>query len=82
VCFNTMPGKKDINIYLRGAIIIAHRSGKGSKAISKHFGVHYTAAKKIIHKQNAFRTAVNLHRRGQRSNMFSQGQNMQSSEKL
>ena len=39
MCDITMPKRKDISNDLREAIVAAHQSGKGYKAISKLFGV-------------------------------------------
>jgi len=52
--------RKDISNDLREAIVAAHQSGKGYKAISKLPGVRHSTEKKIIHKWKTFRTAVNL----------------------
>jgi len=45
-----MPRRKEVRNYLREAIVAAHQSGKGYKAISKLFGVHPFTERKIIHK--------------------------------
>ena len=67
VCVNTMPRRKDISNDPREAIVAAHQSGKGYKAISKLFRVHHSTERKIIHKWKTIRTAVNLPRSGRLS---------------
>jgi len=52
VCVNTMPRRKDISNDLIEAIVTAHQSGKGYKAISKLFGVHYSAEKEYSQVEN------------------------------
>ena len=52
---------------LREAIVAAHQSGKGYKAISELYGAHHSTERKIIHKWKTFRTAVNLNRSGRPS---------------
>ena len=72
VCVNTMPRRKDISNNLREETVAAHQSGKGYKTISKLFGVHHSAERKIIHKWKIFKTAVNPPRSGC-PNKFIQG---------
>jgi len=62
-----MPRRKDISNDLREAIVAAHQSGKGFKAISKLFKVHHSTERKIIHKWKTFKTAVNPPRSGRPS---------------
>ncbi|XP_053577468.1 uncharacterized protein LOC128666737 isoform X3 [Bombina bombina] len=64
---NTMPRRKDICNDLREAIVAAHQSGKGYKAISKQFKVHHSTVRKIIYKWKTFKTVANLPRSGRPS---------------
>ena len=68
MCVNTMPKSQDIRNDLREAIVAAHQSGKGYKAISKQFKVHHSTLRKIIHKWETFKTVANLPRSGRPSN--------------
>ena len=49
---------------LREVNVSAHQSGKGYKAISKVFGVHHFAERKIIHKRITFKIVASLLRSG------------------
>ncbi|KAM3912509.1 uncharacterized protein RB166_019314 isoform 2-T2 [Leptodactylus fuscus] len=67
VCVTKMPRRKEISNDLREAIVAAHQSGKGYKAISKQFEVHHSTVRKIIHKWKTFKTVGNLPRSGRPS---------------
>jgi len=60
-----MSRKNDISNNLREAIVAAHQSGKGYKAIL--VGVHHSTERKIIHKWKRLKAAVNLPRSGRPS---------------
>jgi len=59
-----MPRRKDISNDLSAAIVGAHQSGKGYKAIFKLCGVHHSTERKVIHKWKRLKAAVNLPRSG------------------
>ena len=63
MCLNTMPKRKDISSDLREAVVAAHQSGKGCKAISKLFGVHHSTEKDYSQVEN-IQTAGTLPRSG------------------
>nr|XP_028576306.1 zinc finger protein 577-like isoform X2 [Podarcis muralis] len=67
LCFTAMPRRKDISNALREAIVAAHKTGKGYKAISKQFKVHHSTIRKIIQKWKTFQTVANLPRSGRPS---------------
>jgi len=60
VCVNTMPRRKYTSNDLGEAIVAAHQSGKGDKAISKLFGIHNSTVKKICRKWKTFKTIASL----------------------
>ncbi|MEE6521276.1 hypothetical protein FKM82_019399 [Ascaphus truei] len=64
-----MPRRKNISNDLREAIVAAHQSEKGYKAISKQFKVYHSTVRKIIQKWKTFKTIDNLPRSG-RPNKF------------
>jgi len=59
-CVNTTKRRKEVNNDRREAIVAAHQFGKGYKILSKLFGVHRSAEKKIIHKWKILKTVVQL----------------------
>lgn len=71
MCFHTMPRRKDISNALGEAIISAHGTGKGYKAISHQCKVHHSTVRKIIQKWKIDAPANSP-----------QGQTVQCSEKL
>jgi len=47
MCVKTMPRRKYVGNYFRGAIVAAHQSRKGYKAIFKQLGVRYAVVRKF-----------------------------------
>ena len=48
MCVNTMPRREDISNDLREAVVAAHQSVKGYKAINKLCGVHHATERKRL----------------------------------
>ena len=61
------------------AIIAAHQSGQGYKAISRQFGVQCSTVRKIIHNVKALRTAADLPRSPRK---FNQDQTVKFKSKM
>ncbi|MEE6522209.1 hypothetical protein FKM82_020645 [Ascaphus truei] len=77
-----MPRRKDISNDLREAIVAAHQSGKGYKAISKQFKVHHSTGRKIIQKWKTFKTVANLPRCGRPSKFSPRSEKLQKTQEL
>ena len=63
-----MPRRKGISNDLRETGVAAHQSGEGYKTICKHFGVHHSTMRKIIHKWKTFKIVSSLLRSGHHNN--------------